>query len=115
MKNEIRKKVLLIICLIVLFIPTWFFYKLATLPTYREDGITLTYKNNVYVDKSSNLTEKDSIGKVIGIVINKNRKRKFSDLIFGTRVKEFENDKDHKRIYVRWLMGPEVVYERVWK
>lgn len=112
---KFRKKVILIICLIVLFIPSWFFYKLATLPTYRDDGKTIIYKNNIYVAKDYNFTDTNSIGKPIGIAIYGDRKRKFSDWIFGASVKEFKNDKEHNLIYVSWFMGPEAVYERVSK
>ncbi|MBK1810733.1 hypothetical protein JHL18_08790 [Clostridium sp. YIM B02505] len=112
---KFRKKVTLIICSIVLFIPLLLTYRLITLPTYIDVNGTITYKNNVYVAKDFNFTDTDSVGKVIGIAINEDRKRTLIDSLLGTSIREFKNDKEHKRIYVRWLMGPDAVYERVSK
>lgn len=111
---KIRKIVLLIIVLLILFIPAGFFiYDRFCLPQYIINDNTLTYKENIYISKDGlSDTDTENIGKTIGIAVYANKKRELKDYIWPVWVKEYKNDKEHNHIFVIGLMDLGDTYEK---
>jgi len=108
---KIGKIVLIVIVLFILYIPAWFTYTRFYLPQYKMDGNTLTYKENIYIRKDSfSASDTENVGKIIGIAIY--GKRELADYIWPFWVREYKDDKEHNRIFVRGLMDLGTVYEK---
>ena len=111
---KIRKIGLIIVIVFSLSILTVFIYTRFYLDKYEINGDKLTFKNNIYVGKSSlSAFDEENIGKVIGIGID--GERTITDYIWPFWVMEFKDDKEHNHIFVRGLMDLGRVYEKDFK
>jgi hypothetical protein len=108
---KLKKILLIVVVLIILYIPGWFIYTRFCLPHYKMNDNTITYKQDVYIrnDSISSFDIKN-VGKTIGIGIYK--KRSLADYIWPFWISEFKDDNEHNRIFVRGLMDLGSVYEK---
>jgi hypothetical protein len=75
----------------------------------KENGSILIINNTLYTPSNNwTATDNEGLGKTIGIAVE--GKRNFSDLIWPFWVVEYENDKEHNRIFINGLMGSGGVY-----
>lgn len=108
---KLRKIVIIIFVLIVLYVSGWFAYTRFCLDKYIMNGNTLKYKNVIYeIKETTTASDEENLGKTIGIGIM--GKRTITDLIWPFWVIEYKNDREHNQIYVRGLMGSGGVYSK---
>lgn len=105
-----KKLIVILIVPLVIYIPAFIIYTRFSLDIYINKDNTLVLKNNIYVQSGSlSITDEENVGKTIGIAIR--GKRKIKEYIWPVWVREFKNDKDHNRIFVKGLMDLGRVYE----
>lgn len=98
--------VVILCAALLLFFSTRIWTDLYTINT---DGDTISFKNDVFVRQATSLqADSENLGSTIGIAVFS--KRSITDYIWPTWVMEYEDDREHNRIFVRTLMDPGSVY-----
>ncbi len=97
---------------IALCAAAFFLYTRFVMDQYTMEGNTMKYNDAVYVRSETSLaSDEENLGKTIGIAIE--GKRTLTDLVWPYWVIEYQNDKEHNRLFVRGLMGSGGIYVKV--
>jgi hypothetical protein len=107
---------LCVLILIVLSALLWFIWTRFCVPAYelKENGKILSTGNSVYIRNDFiSASDEEGIGRTIGIAIE--GKREITDYITPYWVMEYNNDKEHTRIFVRGFMDSGGVYRIIEK
>jgi hypothetical protein len=108
---KILKIGLAIIILFIMSISAYFIYTRFFLSIYKMDGNILKFNGSTYICQDfSSASDEENLGKTIGIAVQ--GKRSIADYIWPFWVIEYNNDKEHNRIFIRGLMGSGGVYKK---